>query len=332
MSTNAQTDPLVETAQQFSVSVVIPLFNKEAAIERTLQSLLAQSRLPDELVIVDDGSSDRSHALSESFLSRVQPAFPWRIISQQNCGASKARNRGASDSGSRFIAFLDADDEWQPGHLAELAKLAASFSDATFLSTYYVYTDGKEDFTASPTSLPPCFFGIVNRPLLAYAKGRGLFSSPSVAVRRDAWQRSGGFPLDADTGEDVFLWLKLCMTEVVAHSNTPLVIVHAEHSSQDSRNLSIGYHFRYFLGTPEGRVFLRHRDLATFLGMNLLAHIKWRRVMGHDAVLPQLKRLSRALPAKWRAACLLASNVPLWCLRSADVVKDHLRSATGRKR
>ena len=97
---------------QFAIAVVIPLFNKEAAIETTIRSVLDQTRLPDELIIVDDDSSDRSVANAERALANAPEGLRWRILSQANAGVSAARNHVAAESSSQYIAFLDADDEW----------------------------------------------------------------------------------------------------------------------------------------------------------------------------------------------------------------------------
>ncbi|MES2119072.1 MAG: glycosyltransferase family 2 protein [Pseudomonadota bacterium] len=311
--------------QPFTVSAVIPLFNKEQAVAASIRSVLAQARTPDELIIVDDGSTDRSREICEDLLSSSKPPFPWRVVPQKNAGASAARNRGAQEAQSRFIAFLDADDEWRPGHLAEIERLASTFPTAAFLSTHSVRVESSGRLLSEPTILDESFFGILERPLLTYAKSRGIFRSPSVAIRSDAWERSGGFPVGVEASEDVFLWVKLCLTEVVAHSGKPLVVVHPEHSSQDSRNLLIGHQFAYFLGSAEGRAFLTNPDLADFLGLSFLAHIKWRRLMGHEEVQPELRRLAQALPWRWRVACQLASVAPLPALHGADKVKEWAR-------
>lgn len=309
----------------FSVAAVIPLYNKEAALGPCIASVLHQTRLPDELIVVDDGSSDGSRALCDKLLAGAAPSFPWRVVTQGNTGASAARNRGASLASARFIAFLDADDEWLPGHLEEIERLATNFPAATFLSTHSSRTDGQGPPVPEPTVLSPDYFGILHRPLAIYARSRGIFRSPSVAIRRDAWDRSGGFPAGVEASEDVYLWVKLCLDEVVAHSGKPLVIVHSEHSRQTARSRLVGHQFRHFLGTSEGRALLSDRDLAMFLGSSLLAHIKWRRTIGDTEVMPELVALARALPRPWRIACLLAARAPLWSLRAADRLKERLR-------
>lgn len=87
-----------------TVSVIIPLFNREKLIQETIENLLSQSRLPDEIIVVDDGSSDKSAEIVQKFPS------PVRLICQDNKGPSSARNKGLKEAKSEFIQFIDSDD------------------------------------------------------------------------------------------------------------------------------------------------------------------------------------------------------------------------------
>lgn len=101
------------------ISVVIPLFNGAKFIERSLGSVLLQTRAPDEIVVVDDGSSDDGAAVARNVSDgdgRV------RVLHKQNGGQSAARNFGVRNSSGDLIAFLDQDDWWYPRHLEELER------------------------------------------------------------------------------------------------------------------------------------------------------------------------------------------------------------------
>lgn len=305
-------------------SVVIPLFNKQDAIERTLLSVIGQTRPPDELIIVDDGSSDQSVDIAQQLLSRPGLTFGWQVVSQENAGVAAARNAGAEKSGSLYIAFLDADDEWLPGYLAELEKLALQFSSATVLTirSAMIGTDGR--IAGRPSALGDQFFGVVDRPVDTYRRGYGLVNCSSVAIRRDAWYRAGGFPTGAPKGEDTFMWLKLGSSETFAHSGTPQSIWHDEHSGYQRRRGVVPYHLEYFLGTDEGRRHLDNPDIATFLQANIVMQTGVHRLVGDKEIVRSLCALSAALPMFTRARCLAVSKVPRpvlrlvsWCRKRA---------------
>jgi glycosyltransferase involved in cell wall biosynthesis len=95
------------------ISCVVPLFNAERYIREALNSILAQTYRPIEIVVVDDGSTDRSAQIVVSYGDRV------RYLFQHNAGPAAARNRGLSAAHGEFIAFLDADDLWHPDKLSK---------------------------------------------------------------------------------------------------------------------------------------------------------------------------------------------------------------------
>lgn len=109
------------------ISVVIPLYNKEASIAQSLKSVLSQEYDDFEVVIVDDGSTDGSVGVVEAINdSRI------RQIKQENGGPSKARNTGVKNAKGEWILFLDADDELEPDALEYFANLIRKFSDFKF--------------------------------------------------------------------------------------------------------------------------------------------------------------------------------------------------------
>ncbi len=97
-----------------AVSVVIPLYNRRATIEATIESVLKQSFRDFEIIVVDDGSLDRP----EEVIERI-PDPRIRLIRRPNGGGGAARNTGIDEARGRFVAFLDSDDFWQPFHLEQ---------------------------------------------------------------------------------------------------------------------------------------------------------------------------------------------------------------------
>lgn len=106
------------------VSVVIPCYNRAGILGRAIRSALAQTVVPDEIIVVDDGSRDESVAVARGFGDRV------RVIEQPNGGAAAARNRGIAAAQGDWIAFLDSDDEWNSDKLERQLTAARRFPQA----------------------------------------------------------------------------------------------------------------------------------------------------------------------------------------------------------
>ena len=94
------------------ISCVVPVFNGERYLGEALDSILAQTYRPLELLVVDDGSTDGAAALVTRYRDQTRPLF------QPNAGQAAARNLGLSVARGEFVAFLDADDLWHPEKLA----------------------------------------------------------------------------------------------------------------------------------------------------------------------------------------------------------------------
>ena len=122
------------------VSVVIPLFMKDETIDRCLDSVLNQTFHDFEVIIVylpsdkDKGDQPRFTDHSHNILVRV--------IRQKDRGVSSARNQGVLEARSNLVAFLDADDEWLPDHLATLLRLNKKYPEAGILATACLISDG----------------------------------------------------------------------------------------------------------------------------------------------------------------------------------------------
>src|SRR4029434_246146 len=102
-----------ETGGPMSVSVVIPCYNAEPFVGEAIESALSQSPTPVEVIVVDDGSDDGSVRVSRSFGDRV------RVLSSGHAGVSAARNTGLLAARENLVAWLDADDVWEAGKLAD---------------------------------------------------------------------------------------------------------------------------------------------------------------------------------------------------------------------
>ena len=105
-----------------TISVVIPLYNKQREVAAAVRSALAQSYPPAEIVVVDDGSTDGGAEVVRQIASPLV-----RLVTQPNAGVCVARNHGIAETSGEYIALLDADDMWEPGFLAEIAAMIEEF-------------------------------------------------------------------------------------------------------------------------------------------------------------------------------------------------------------
>ena len=120
------------------ISVIIPLYNKEQIIDKTLHSVLSQDYGDFEVVIVNDGSTDRSAEIVKGIDdSRI------RFIEQENGGPSKARNTGVRNANGEWIVFLDADDEFLPGALKTFGNLIQDHPNVGMFGCSYLTNDGR---------------------------------------------------------------------------------------------------------------------------------------------------------------------------------------------
>lgn len=196
-----------------TISVIIPLYNKEHEIHRTLTSVLQQSLAPLEIIVVDDGSKDRGADLVEAFRSPLV-----RLIRQPNGGVCVARNRGVAASRGEYIAFLDADDEWQPDFLKEVAALIGEYPGCGLYTTAFNIISHEGSFPA-PT---PTRRGIVDN-FFRDSAHRYIAIPSASCLPRTVFDRVGGFPEGMKIGEDLYLWIKVARDHKVCFSPRRLV-------------------------------------------------------------------------------------------------------------
>jgi hypothetical protein len=209
---------------QTKVSVVIPLFNKEKYICRAIESVLGQTQLPDEIVVVDDGSMDRSaDEVWKIEDSRV------RLIQQANAGEGAARNKGVAEAKYELVAFLDADDEWRPDFLSHIHRLVNNFPDCgAYATAYEVIRPGMEKEYPSLPEIPPApWIGILPNMFKMLQQTLPFFPS-SIAMPRKVFHALGGFPTGVKRGADLMMWIQLGLKYPIAYSPSPQAVYHTE--------------------------------------------------------------------------------------------------------
>jgi glycosyltransferase involved in cell wall biosynthesis len=196
-----------------SFSVIIPLFNKKDFVLRTVQSALSQSTRADEVIVVDDGSTDGgADALSIIADDRL------KIIKQKNVGVSCARNQGIKNAIGNWIAFLDADDIWHQDHLSELARVIDKYPSSGLVSTHkkevdaHLVTGASHYFSDNPGAIQT-----IDYLATAYDRFDRVHTS-CVAVKKSALDEIGGFIETITYGEDIELWTRLALHYPVSAS------------------------------------------------------------------------------------------------------------------
>lgn len=209
--------------QEPVVSVVMPLYNKERYVGRAVASVMAQTEGRLELLVIDDGSADAGPAAA-----KAAGDGRCRVLPYPNGGVSVARNRGVAAARAPLVAFLDADDAWEPGFLA-----AALGALARYPSAVAAFSNIAEE--GYPQGSLPRRGGerlIVDYPRwFATHRGLGLWSSNTVC-RKAALLAAGGFPPGVQNGEDTDTWMRLSFQGPVAY--VPAALARYELGDQES--------------------------------------------------------------------------------------------------
>lgn len=191
-----------------AVSIVMPLYNKAGQVLDTIASVIAQSVTDWELVVVDDGSTDGGPALVRALNDeRI------RVVSQANAGVSAARNKGIECARADLVAFLDADDLWLPEFLASVLALQADFPEAQWFATgYQIRPANGAPFASRLRGATSNFTrGILPEYFCVAIASDPPVCSSATAVKRDAIQAIGGFPVAIGSGEDLLTWARLAV-------------------------------------------------------------------------------------------------------------------------
>lgn len=270
-------------------SIIIPLYNKAHLIENTLKSVLAQSCQDFEIVIVNDGSTDGSVAIVESF---SDPRI--RLFSQQNAGVSAARNRGINEAQGKYIALLDADDLWHTDYLKEQKALIEKYPECRVFAANYSFL--HEDGTSSPTIVRKLPFQNADGILSNYFQVASCSHPPiwtsAVVVEKEAIKSVGGFPLNIKSGEDLLTWARLACCYKIAYTTKPLATF-----------VVVGY---YFSDKPT-----RTPEEHDYVGAELLK--LWQQFH------PRYFKQYLSLWHKMRASIYLRSNKKMQCFKECGL-------------
>lgn len=322
-------------------SVIIPLYNKAPYIRKALKSVLAQTYTDYELIVVDDGSTDESASIVETMLcevmrlqgykatrqedgkaedalpNRLIAQLPYRLLKQKNAGVSAARNNGVAQASGDYIAFLDADDWWEPTYLERMAQLIEDYPEAGLYACNYVYY--KPGKTHVALNIPT---GYINYPKSYYESGAMPVTSITAIMLRVVFDEMGGFPLGIKLGEDFLLWAKTAMHYPVAFCEDAL----AYYNNDVPVNLRATRNLHH----PNNHMLFRMDSIASSLSP-LASNLKsdWQalldklRVNGlleywmskeyHDQAAEELKKVDWS---KQPQAVIRMYKTPIWMLKA----------------
>ena len=219
-----------------NISVVIPLYNKELELPRTIESIVAQTVRPLEVIVVNDGSTDNSLQIAYDLQRKYVSELNVVVLDQPNGGVSNARNTGISAAAGDVIAFIDADDEWEAHFIAEIQALAIRFPQASCYTTNYQkfdhghYINPKIRFgrDVSDCTLMPDFFAIA-------ARGDLPFVMSSFAIQTKVIRQLGGFVEGEPMGEDQDVFAKVALTQLIAYSPKVLLFYYLDANNRACR-------------------------------------------------------------------------------------------------
>ncbi len=206
-----------------NVSLIVPSYNRIILLRRALRSIEEQTLKPDEVIVIDDGSTDDTRQV-------IKKEFPSVVYHfQQNRGVSSARNFGIKESRGEWLAFLDSDDEWLPGKLEKQIELIGKNSDMKVCHTEEVWIrDGRR----------------VNAMKKHRKKGGWIFrhclplcamSPSSIMIHRSVFDQIGLFDEALPACEDYDLWLRITSRFPVLFAEEPLINKYGGHDDQLSR-------------------------------------------------------------------------------------------------
>ena len=233
------------------ISVIIPTFNRKHTLQRAIDSVLAQTFKPYEIIIVDDGSKDGT----KEWLLQNYPSVQY--IHQPNNGVSSARNKGIQISQGSWIALLDSDDEWMPEKLEYQSRFLEANRDSSFCHTNEIWI--RNGVRVNQMKKHKKYGGDIFKHCLDICR----ISPSSSIIKKDVFEEVGAFDESLTVCEDYDLWLRVTAKFNILFLDEPLIKQYGGHLDQLSR-------------VPEGIEQYRIRSLEKILSMGSLTETQFR--------------------------------------------------------
>jgi glycosyltransferase involved in cell wall biosynthesis len=297
-------------------SIIIPLYNKERYVENALQSILKQTITDYEIIIVNDGSTDKSKEIAVKYLSDKI-----RIIDHDNNkGLSAARNTGIKNAKSDYITFLDADDLWHSKYLETIKNLIFSFPQAHIFATNFdeVYPKTTHKPHNGSEDLPPVFNGVID--FFKINLKQGIYTPSSVCWHKSVFETIGYYNEKITFSEDLDFNIRANLKFKLAYSTSVQMSYFMETDNQITRSSILDktlpdydQYEKYCITVPYLKKYL---DFERYV---LAKHLKM------DGDKTRHKKITRSIDFKnlnYKQAILLKS--PYFVLRFIKFTKDFL--------
>lgn len=267
------------------ITVILPSHNCERYVKQTIDSVLNQTFKDLELIVVDDGSSDRTREIVSSY------GFPVRLIAQANAGVCVARNRGIREAVGEFICLMDHDDYWFPGKLArQISTFRENPPAGVVCSTFirwHAARDGQfpnpDSFAIAdiPDEINPDYSGWVYHQFLLDC----WMLASSAMFRAEVFRHCGMFDETLPYSEDWDLWLRIAREYPMIQLNRPATL-YRQHNQQGHRvmrdvdyrtKLLVGVAKKWGLCSRDGRCITRRQFLTQLAGYHVsfgLGHLQ----------------------------------------------------------
>jgi len=209
------------------ISVVIPAYNRGYIISRAIQSVLNQTYPVDEIIVVDDGSTDNTQEVLSQFTNELQ------IIRLENEGVSAARNAGINLAKNTWIALLDSDDEWLPQKIENHIEFLKINPQLLIFQCEEIWIrNGKR---VNPRRIHTKYHGWIFKECLPLC-----IVSPSATIfKKELWEEMNGFDESFPVCEDYDLWLRVSRKYAIGLDPKPAVLKYGGHKDQLSTTFPV---------------------------------------------------------------------------------------------
>ena len=206
-----------------SISVIIPVYNRCRLIDRAIKSVLGQTIPPDEIIVIDDGSTDGTDEV-------IKNSYPDVILlKQENRGVSCARNNGIKNAKGTWVALLDSDDEWLPVKLEKQLLALQENSSSKICHTDEIWI--RNGVHVNPMKKHRKYGGNIYKYCLPLC----VISPSSIIIHKEIFKDIGLFDENIPVCEDYDLWLRICSRYPVLYLQDKLIKKYGGHDDQLSR-------------------------------------------------------------------------------------------------